>query len=345
MSGTTIIGAIGDQPVRAVTIGPANGLQVALLTYGARLTQLWAPDRNGTLADIALGHDDLDDYVSDHGYLGATCGRVANRIAGGRFVLNGKEIQLSRNEGDKTLHGGPRGFDKAVWDIADHSADHVTFALTSPAADMGFPGQLKASCSYRITSPARLLIEMTATTDAPTVVNLAHHSYFNLAGQGSGDVLGQTLQLNAPHMTPVDPAQIPTGEIRPVVGTDFDFTTARTIGAALPDPGGFDHNFCLTGAVGPVDGHLLRHCAQATDPASGRSLRLWTNEVGVQLYTGGHFDGKTPGKGGATYARFAGFALETQRFPDSPNQPQFPSVRLDPGQVYRHVMLMDFTPA
>jgi aldose 1-epimerase len=336
-------GDIDSQTVHSVTLTGNGGLSLTLLTLGARLAQLWVPDRAGRLADVVLGHDTLQDYRTQGGYLGATCGRYANRIAGARFPLDGAQVQLAPNEGANQLHGGPRGFDAAIWAIADHSAAHVTFTHTSPTGDMGFPGTVQTTCTYRLDGP-RLLIEMTATTDAPTIVNLAHHSYFNLAGQGAGDVMGHGLHLAARHYLPVDAENIPTGAILPVAGTAFDFTTPRPIGQALPGPGGFDHCFCLSDPLSETDGHLLRPCATLSDEASGRRLRLSTNAVGLQVYTGAHFAG-TPGKAGAAYHRFAGVALETQAFPDAPNHPQFPSPRLDPGQIYRHLMLCDFTPA
>lgn len=337
MARITSIGQIDGQQVQQATL-EAGGLKVALLTWGARLVELWVPDRTGKQADIVLGHDNPNDWETHGTYLGATCGRYGNRIAGGRFTLDGKTIQLDRNEGTKTLHGGSKGFDRKTWDIADHSDTHVTFALTSPEGDMGFPGTLQGRTTYRLDGPT-LTVEMTATTDAPTIVNLVNHAYFNLAGQGSGDIMGQHLQIEATHYTPVDDQLIPTGEIRAVAGTAFDFRQHRLIGAQLPGPKAFDHNLCLSAPLGP-DG--LRPCLTATDPASGRRMQLSTNQPGVQLYTGAHFDG--PGKQGARYPKFAGFAAETQRFPDSPNNPQFPSARLNPGETYRHVMRFDFTP-
>ena len=338
MARITTIGQIGGADVHQATL-EANGLKVTLLTWGARLAELWVPDAKGIQADIVLGHDTLEDWQNHGKYLGATCGRYANRIAGGRFTLDGRTIQLDRNEGAKTLHGGSQGFDLKIWSIDSHSDSHVTFATTSPDGEMGFPGSLHARTTYRIDGPT-LTIEMTATTDAPTIVNLVNHAYFNLAGQGAGDIMGQHLQVEAAHYLPVDADLIPTGEIRSVQNTAFDFRQSRPIGARLPGPKAFDHNLCLSAALGP-DG--LRPCLTATDPASGRRMTLSTTEPGVQLYTGAHFDG--PGKQGAHYPQFAGFAAETQRFPDSPNNPQFPSARLDPGQTYRHVMRFDFTPA
>jgi aldose 1-epimerase len=338
MARITSIGQI-DGTEHQQAILEDNGLKVVLLTWGARLAGLWVPDAKGIQADIVLGHDTARDWETYGAYLGATCGRYGNRIAGGSFPQDGKTYQLDRNEGTKTLHGGTKGFDRKAWDVESHSDTHVTFALTSPDGDMGFPGTLTARTTYRIDGPT-LTIEMTATTDAPTIVNLVNHAYFNLAGQGAGDVMGQHLQVEAAHYVPVDDQLIPTGEIRPVAGTAFDFRQPRPIGAQLPGPAAFDHNLCLSAPLG-ADG--LRPCLTATDPASGRQMRLSTTEPGVQLYTGAHFDG--PGKAGAHYPRFAGFAAETQRFPDAPNNPQFPSARLNPGETYRHLMRFDFTPA
>jgi aldose 1-epimerase len=317
----------------------SGGLRARVLSLGARLAELWVPDRTGTVADVVLGFDHPADWLERGGYLGATCGRFANRIAGARFTLDGKDYPLDRNEGPGQLHGGSSGFDAKHWQIAEHSDRHAVFALVSPAGDMGYPGTLTARVTYRLDG-STLAIRMEAETDAPTVVNLAHHSYFNLAGQGSGNVLEQVLRIDADHYLPVDDLKIPTGEVRSVNGTAHDFRKPRAIGSVMPGPGGFDHNFCLSL---PADPTGLRPCLEAVDPASGRGFRLRTSEPGVQLYTGGHFDG-TPGKAGSRYPRFAGFAVETQRYPNAPNTPEFPSARLDPGQAYDHRMLFDFTP-
>jgi aldose 1-epimerase len=330
--------------LKPIILAREGGIELKLLALGARMVELWAPDRNGERADIALGHDRPEDYLTVGGYIGATCGRYANRIASARFSLDGREFVLDRNEAEQQLHGGSQGFDRKIWGLSSRSAEHVTFTTSSADGEMGYPGALDVACTYRLESAHRVLIEMTATTSVPTVVNLANHAYFNLAGQGSGTVLDQSLTLYAGHYTPVDARNIPTGEIRTVAGTGFDFRTARPVGREMPGPDGFDHNFCLSDPLQPVAGELLRSCAEMRDPASGRVLRLLTSEVGVQVYTGGNFDGSQPGKRGASYGRFAGIALETQKFPDSPNQPQFPSACLDPGQLYRHVMLLDLTP-
>lgn len=332
------------QDLRTITLARKGGIRVELLALGARLTGLWAPDRNGTLADVVLGHDRPEDYLTVGSYVGATCGRYANRIFGAGFALDGRDVRLGPNEGAQQLHGGPEGFDRKIWAVLSQSADHVTFHCHSLAEEMGFPGALDARCTYLLVTDHAVMIEMTATTSAPTVVNLANHAYFNLAGHGAGQVLDHRLKLHARHYTPVDAAKIPTGEIRAVQGTPFDFTRPRPIGETLPDAGGFDHNFCLSAPLQPVQGENLRPAADLTDPTSGRSLKLWTSEVGLQVYTGAHYDGSQTGKGGVGYRKFPGIALETQKFPDSPNQPQFPSARLDPGELYRHLVLLDFTP-
>lgn len=339
MAEISSIGPIGGVDVQAVTLVGA-GLRVRLLTFGARLAELWVPDRNGAQADIVLGQDNLAGWQAHGAYVGATCGRYGNRIADGRFTLDGRVVHVDQNEGAQHLHGGVAGFDLKVWEIASHGADHVTFVTTSADGEMGYPGTVRARVTYRITGLG-LLIEMAATTDAPTVVNMVNHAYFNLAGQGAGDVMGQHLQVDAGHYLPVDTRLIPTGEVLSVTGTAFDFREIRAVGAMLPGPGGFDHNLCL---ASPLAADGLRDCLVATDPASGRRLRLRTNQPGVQLYTGAHFNGG-PGKAGARYPRFAGFATETQCFPDSPNHPHFPQARLLPGETYLHQMQFDLAPA
>lgn len=338
MADITPIGQIGGAAVHAATLSGSGGLRVRLLTFGARLAELWVPDRNGALADIVLGCDSLADWQTHGTYLGATCGRYSNRIAGGRFTLAGRTVQVDCNEGAQHLHGGAAGFDLKLWDIESHSASHVTFVTTASDGEMGYPGAVTARTTYRIDGTG-LEIEMTAETTATTVINMVNHAYFNLAGQGAGDILGQHLQVDAGFYLPVDARLIPTGEVLSVTGTAFDFRQGRAIGAAMPDAAGFDHNLCLSA---PLDGDDLRFCLAAEDPKSGRRMQLSTTEPGVQLYTGAHFNG-TPGKSGARYPRFAGFAVETQRFPDSPNRPHFPPARLDPGQTYRHRMQLVFS--
>jgi aldose 1-epimerase len=340
MAGIVTVGQLDGQDVHRASLVGDRGLRAEILTYGARLAELWVPDRSGRLADIVLGFDSLSAWVDRGTYVGATCGRYSNRIAGGQFTLDGQSIKLDCNEGQQHLHGGRSGLDTKHWLIVDRSDNHVTLRTSSPDREMGYPGTLVSRVTYRVDGLG-LRIEMQAQTDAPTIVNLVNHAYFNMAGHGSGDILGQELQIEAMFYLPVDDRLIPTGEVRLVADTPYDFREPRHFGAAMPGPGGFDHNFCLSSAT---DVAGLRSCLQATDPTSGRRMRLATTEPGVQLYTGAHFDG-TPGKAGAIYPRFAGFAAETQRFPNSPNTPHFPSARLDAGQTYRHVMQFDFTPA
>ncbi|WP_225029178.1 aldose epimerase family protein [Xinfangfangia pollutisoli] len=336
------IGRIDGEEVTEVTLTGSAGLTAKVLTWGARLAELWVPDREGEFADIVLGHDTAADWQATPAYFGATCGRYANRIAGGRFALDGQAVQLDCNEGANHLHGGRAGIDRKHWRIVEAAADRVTLDAQSPAGEMGYPGALRMTCRYRIDPQDRLWIEMEAQTDAPTVVNLVNHAYFNMAGQGAGDVLAQELQLWADRYTPVGPGLIPTGDVLPVAGTPFDFTRPRAIGAALPGPGGFDHNFCLSAPVQDLAGQALRPTALARDPTSGRRMQIWSNAPGLQFYTGGALPEGLAGKDGARYGRFSGFALETQRWPDSPNHPGFPSARLDPGETYRHVMVFSF---
>lgn len=341
---TKVIGKIDGQDVTAITLTGQTGVTAKVLTWGARLAELWVPDRDGVYADIVLGHDSAADWQATPAYFGATCGRFANRIAGGRFLLDGQAVQLDCNEGANHLHGGRAGFDRKHWSIVAQGADHVTLAASSPAGEMGYPGSLRMTCRYRLDNKDRLWIEMEARADAPTLVNLVNHAYFNMAGQGSGQVMGQELRLWADAVTPVGPGRIPSGKVAPVAGSAFDFLALRAIGAALPDETGFDHNFCLSAPSEPVAGEALRPCALAVDPESGRRMKLWTNMPGIQFYTAGHLADGLPGKDGAIYGPFAGFALETQRWPDAPNHPGFPSARLDPGETYRHVMLFSFAP-
>ncbi len=330
-------------PVPGFTLGNRNGLAATVVAYGARLTRLLMPDRNGRPADIVLGFDRLADYAASDAYPGATCGRYGNRIGGAAFALDGVRHALSINEPPNHLHGGADGFDRRVWHaVADEAANAVTFTLRSPDGDQGYPGALTATVRYRLTDTDELDIRMQAATDRATMVNLVHHSYWNLAGHDAGDIRGHRLTVHGGFITPVDPALIPTGERRPVDGTPFDLRRATTLGPALDAAGGigFDHNWCLGG---PAD--TLRPVARLADPASGRQLELSANQPGLQVYSGGYLSERIVGKGGRPYRRFAGIALETQRFPDTPNIDDFPSARLDPGQLYDHRMVLRLTVA
>lgn len=338
-------GRLDGESVRAVTL-ESGDLRARLITYGARLTELWVPDRDGRPADIVLGHDSLEDYVASKAYFGATVGRYGNRIARGRFRLDGRDHQLDLNEGANHLHGGTRGFDRANWTLGEATGSRATFRAVSEDGEMGYPGRCELTSTYELTGDG-LRIVMTATTSAPTVINMVHHSYFNLAGQG--DVLAQEMRLAAPFYTPVDPELLATGEILSVQGTPFDFTAPKPIGrdiegvggagaGVFEGGGGYDHNWCLGGA-----GETLRDCAEIRDPASGRRMTLRTTEPGVQVYTGGYLDASMPGKRGGRQSRYGGVTLETQRFPGSPNHPQFPSCVLRPGETYRHEMVFAFS--
>jgi len=274
--------------------------------------------------------------------MGATCGRYASRIRDSAFWLDGRRWQLSANEGPHHAHGGRAGFDRKLWRArAEPAANAVVFEHVAPDGDEGYPGELAASVAYRLTDDDVLAIDFEARASAPTVVNLVHHSYWNLGGHGAGDVLGHELAIDSDFYLPIDAALVPTGEVAKVDGTPFDFRTAKRIGrdiAAVPTAaGGFDHNWCLRG---PAD--ALRRALTLADPGSGRGFELWTTAPGVQVYTGGHFRDPVIGKQGARYAQYAGVALETQRFPDAPNLPHFPACRLDPGDVYRQRMEFRF---
>jgi aldose 1-epimerase len=325
------------RPVTRFTLANAAGVTVRLTDYGARVVGVEMPDRAGNVADIVLGHDTLDGWRRDTAYFGATVGRYANRIGGARFTLDGRAYVLTANEGPNQLHGGRHGFDQVAWDAAPVQCDDavgVMLSYLSRAGEEGFPGNLQATVTYWLTRANVLAVVFAATTDAPTVVNLAHHSYWNLAGHAAGSVADHELLIEADAYTPTDDALIPTGALAPVAGTPLDFTQPRRIGDGLAQqPAGYDHNFVLRGSAG-----TLRRAARLVAPTSGRALEVFTDQPGMQFYTANHLDGSTEGKGGAVYARHGGLCLETQHFPDSPNRPAFPSTVLRPSETYRHVM-------
>lgn len=343
-------GQIEGRAVDRYTLKNANGLILRVISYGAIITEFHAPDRTGKLDDIVLGFDALEDYVQASPYFGAVVGRVANRIANARFELDGKEYALAANDAPHHLHGGTRGWDKVVWRAEPlESADGVALKLThvSPDGEEGYPGTVTATTVYTLTNDDALRVEMSATTDAPTIVNMAHHSYWNLGGHASGSIQGHVLQLFASSYTPGGDTPsdrlIPTGRIAQAAGTPFDFTQPKAIGRELLAAGGtlqgFDHNWVIDG-----DPHRLRPVARLYDPASGRTLALDADQPGVQFYSGNFLSGKAPGKGGARYARHSGLCLETQKFPNSVNVPEWrDEVLLSPGQSYKHVMVHRFT--
>ena len=336
-------GALPDGTrIELFTLTNARGTEARVITYGGIIVSLRTADRRGSFADIVLGHDTLDAYVADSPYFGAIIGRCGNRIAGGRFTLDGREHVLATNNGPNHLHGGVRGFDKVAWHAEPFersSGVGIELRYTSRDGEEGYPGKLEALVRYTLSDRNELAIDYRATTDAPTVVNLTQHSYFNLIGDPTRDVLGHQLTLLAAHYTPVGETLIPTGEVARVAGTPFDFRVATPIGARigaahdqLRHAGGYDHNFVLD------HGGRSREpapAARVVEPVSGRRMELFTTEPGVQFYSGNFLDGSVRGKNGVAYAHRTGFCLETQHFPDAPNQPAFPSVVLRPGSEYR----------
>ena len=330
------------------TLTNSNGVEVRAITYGGIIVSLRTPDKNGKLDDIVLGFDTLDSYLGKHPYFGAIIGRYGNRIGNAKFTLDGVEYKLAANNGPNSLHGGLKGFDKAVWKAQSLENDQgvgVVFTHTSPDGEEGYPGNLAAKVTYTLTNQNELIFDYEATTDKPTPVNLTQHTYFNLAGAGKGDVLGHEVLLNADSFTPVDSNLIPTGEIRKVAGTPFDFTKPTAVGARINQDdeqlklaGGYDHDFVINRR-----GEEPSLAARVYEPTSGRVLEVSTTQPGVQLYTGNFLDGTLTGKGGHVYQKRSGLCLETQHFPDSPNKPDFPSTILRPGETYRSRTIFKFS--
>ena len=328
--------------VELYTLTNVGGLKARIMTYGAILVSLEVKDRGGKLGDITLGYDGLDGYLKASPYFGAIVGRYGNRIAKGRFILDGVEYKLAVNNGANHLHGGLKGFDKVVWKATpfeSQGARGVKFEYLSKDGEEGYPGNLACAVTYTLTDADELKLDYEAATDRATPVNLTHHSYFNLAGQGVGDILGHELTINADHFTPVDAGLIPTGEIKAVQGTPMDFTTPQTIGARIAKvAGGYDHNYVLNRV-----GQGLELAARVYEPATGREMDVLTTEPGIQFYSGNFLDGTIAGKGGKVYPAHAGFCLETQHFPDSPNKPKFPSTILRAGQTYKTETIYKFS--
>ncbi len=318
-----------------------NGLKAEIMTYGGIVISLQVPDRDGNFADIVLGCDSLDEYLKGTPYFGALVGRYGNRIAKGKFTLDGVEYTLATNNGPNHLHGGIKGFDKVVWNAEPMQTDQgpaLKLTYRSRDGEEGYPGNLSCIVSYTLTNNNELKINYEAETDKATVINLTHHSYFNLGGHNSGDILGHELMLNADHFTPVDKDLIPTGEIKSVKGTPMDFTRPMTIGSRIEQvAGGYDHNYVLNSSDGS-----LALAASVYEPKTGRVMEIFTTEPGIQFYTGNFLDGSNKGKG-AVYNKHNGFCLETQHFPDSPNNPNFPSVVLKPGEKYTQLTVHRFS--
>ena len=326
----------------------SSGAEVKITNYGGIVTALKVPDRKGTLGDIVLGFDNLDAYLRGHPYFGAIIGRYGNRIAKGRFTLDGVEYKLAVNNGENHLHGGIKGFDKVVWNasplkVRNGAALRLTYL--SKDGEEGYPGNLSVKVIYTLTNANELKIDYSASTDKVTVVNLTHHSYFNLAGQGNGDILNHQMFINAARFTPTDAGSIPTGELRSVRGTPFDFTRATAIGARINQDDeqlklakGYDHNFVLNGKMG-----ILRRAARVSESTSGRIMEVWTTERGIQFYTANFLDGTLTGKDGKVYRQYYGFCLETQHYPDSPNKPKFPTTVLRKGGRYHTLTIYRFS--
>ncbi len=343
-------GEIAGRPARAFRLDGGGGVAARFTDYGARLTELHVPDRDGVTADIVLGFDDAAAYAAWPVYFGATVGRYGNRIRRGRFTLLGRDYEVDHNEGEHHLHGGRQGWDSRFWDAqVDAGGRSITFRTASADGEMGFPGACAVRSTYELTG-STLRITMEAVPDATTVINMVHHSYFNLAGHASGTVMAQEMRIAGDFYTPVDRDLLPTGEILTLAGTPFDFLERHPIGQHLEALGaaagnaveggtGWDHNWCLRG---PGSDGLIE-AAEVHDPASGRTLRVRSTEPGLQMYTGGYLDDQVAGKGGARYRQYGGFTLETQKFPDSPRFAHFPTATVRAGETYRHVMVLDFS--
>jgi aldose 1-epimerase len=329
------------QAVDLYTLTNDSGMVVKITNYGGIVTSLTVPDKNGKFDDVVLGFDSLDQYLEGHPYFGALVGRYGNRIAKGKFTLNGTEYKLAANNGENHLHGGIKGFDKVVWNaeiVKQENEVGVKLSYLSKDGEEGYPGNLSVVVTYTLTKNNELKINYEAETDKPTPVNLTHHSYFNLKGAGNGDILGHLLTIDADRFTPVDEGLIPTGELKSVKDTPMDFTVPKAIGERINQvKGGYDHNYVLNGWDGS-----LRLAAKVVEPLSGREMEVWTTEPGLQFYTGNFLDGTITGKNGKVYNKHYGFCLETQHFPDSPNKPGFPSTILELGEKYTHKTIYKF---
>ncbi len=329
-------------PVNLYTMTNSHHIAVSVMTYGGIITQIKTPDRTGALADIVLGFDSLDGYLNHNGpFFGAMIGRYANRIGHARFKLNGVEYNVDKNDGANSLHGGAHGFDKHNWTGRELPDGGIEMTYVSKNGEEGYPGTLKAVVTYHLTDANELRLEYSATTDKPTVVNLTNHSYFNL--KGSGDILGHLVALNADRFTPVDAGLIPTGELKSVAGTPFDFHNPTAVGARIDQAdeqlklgNGYDHNWVRSGSG-------MRGAAHVEEPTTGRVLEVFTDQPGIQFYSGNFLDGTIAGKGGVKYAKRSGLCLETQHFPDSPNKPAFPSTTLKPGETFHSTTVLKFS--
>jgi len=335
--------------VRLFTLSNANGMRVKIINFGGTIVSLEVPDRQGRIGDIVQGFDTLEDYIKDGAYIGTLIGRYGNRINKGRFTLDGKEYQLAQNNNGHHLHGGMKGFDKVLWDAEPFQTDKevgVKLTYLSKDGEENYPGNLKSTVRYALTCCNKLKIDYEAETDKATPINLTQHSYFNLAGQGSGDILGHEIMINAKYFTPIDDSLIPTGELRCLKGTPMDFTSPTAIGARIGQDDiqlkygkGYDQNYVLNKDK-PGEMSLA---ARVYEPTTGRVMEVYTTEPGIQFYSGNFLDGTQTGKDGKVYKRRYGFCLETQHYPDSPNKPEFPSPILRPGEKYQHKTIFAFS--
>lgn len=339
---------VDKKNVSLYTLESGNGIYMQVTNYGARVVTLWTPDRNGNYEDIVLGYETIDRYINNKGerFLGPVVGRYANRIAGGRFVLDGKTCQLPLNDHGQSLHGGIKGLDRVVWDVDMICKNEIVFSCVSPDGEEGYPGTLRVKMSYLLTPDNEFKINYSATTDQPTVINLSHHGIFNLKGEGNGTITDHILTINADYITPVNEKLIPTGEFMEVGNTPFDFRTPTAIGdrinqenIQLKNGAGYDHNWVIS----KTNTSEIKQVATLYEPNSGRLMEVWSDQPGLQFYSGNFFDGKVMGKYGKTLNYREGLALETQKFPDSPNQPGFPSARLNPEETYQQTCIYKFT--
>ncbi|MBB1340924.1 galactose mutarotase [Pseudoalteromonas sp. SR45-6] len=340
-------GKLADQtPINQVTLTNSNGVSVDVINYGGIITRIETPDSNGNMGNIVLGMDNLEDYTNATTYFGAIIGRFGNRIANGKFSLNGTDYQLATNDGANHLHGGVQGFDKKVWNMVPFSTQNsagVTLSLVSPDGDQGYPGELTTQVTYTLTNKNTLDMQFVAKTNKPTIINMTQHSYFNLAGKG--DILDHQMQINSNAITPVDGGLVPTGELMQVAGTPFDFRNPKAIGKEINVDDeqlklgkGYDHNFVLKNKPN----HDLIEAANVYEPSSGRTLTVYTEEPAVQFYSGNFLDGSSKQASGLVHKLRSGFCLEPQHFPDAPNQPTFPTTTLMPGEVYSTRIVYEF---
>ncbi|MFS4447799.1 aldose epimerase family protein [Maribacter sp. 2307UL18-2] len=343
----SFIGLIEEDSVRFYTLRNANGIEVTFTNYGQRLLSLHTPDKNGEFEDVVLGYATLTEFVENRNYYGAIIGRYGNRIGKGTFSIDGTAYDLVKNNGENHLHGGTKGFESVVWKVDDHSSNTITFSRVSPDMEEGYPGNLNVQVQYILDDSNALKINYKATSDKATVVNLTNHSFFNLKGEGNGDIMDHVVTINADTYTPVDDGLIPTGAIETVENTPFDFRSPKTIGRdidadfeQLKIGRGYDHNYVVNEM--PQNGEGLKLAAMVLEPNSGRTMEVYTSEPGVQFYTGNFMNGSDIGKTGKPYPFRGSFCFETQHYPDSPNKPEFPSTLLNPGEVYETTTVYKF---